>query len=874
MGQSERTHQQQQRTGTGREEWFTINHMLRGEASGSAVRSEFNQLKQGGDLLSVCKNINQVLNNGQALSPYSLSSDEEDNSNGGFNNNNTSKRRPKRTQKFPNAPPPRAEYKPTTSLATLSSPSSSQPFPILKSATSLPEAKVRAAVADVLHRNSRDVTMRSLRLQLQNALGVDFSSKQADSMLKRIVAEEKGDTPDAKQQSFLLEMQEAREKAKLKRQQKAAAAAAAVTPTPVAVARPSAFPADIKGLTMRHSLGLLTNAETLTLNEHVALVSQRIVRGFLGRRRAHRCNVERAHQLQRAKEQQLKEQLQQQQQQAQQLKQQAQQLQLAQLAQQQLATRRHRSAIEIQRVYRAWIKRRFYIELIKRRRKNRAVRDLQRVMRGKLGRKKALQFSRQQNSATLIQSAMRRRSAVINATNKRQTRAALHSSSALHIQTQVRRRLAQTKIKAMKLKQKQTKKTNAAIVLQKRARSQPCRLRLSQIKQSNRTLQCWSRKQLLKKKCQARLEAKQQKRAQELQEQQWRTAKKKAEEEASALKKEREQREQRNQLKQQSIVRMQTLGRQYILRLKYKKVRDAALTSQCMYRTWAAKKQRKKLKREQKERDRLARNRERVAVANIEKEKEKKEKKERHAVATNVAALATHPETLSVLSPSLPSIHHKQNQPPRGRLRTSGWDEEVLKKNSTNTMRHRVKKKRGSSTIVGKSGDRQVVGNKTTTASNANSSKVPSTNRTTASHGHTEQQGGGASIRFGTFGNRGHFGNRVPIRDVPVRASSVAPAAVVNLPGIRPNIDRTGAQSAPPLTSPQKTEDQGSDALRLAWNNARKKRDHKMATKGNSKESGDQPRWNSFHSMKNTYESNATSIRNRMLRGINPKKNR
>ena len=57
---------------------------------------------------------------------------------------------------------------------------------------------MRAAVADVLHRNSRDVTMRSLRLQLQNALGVDFSSKQADSMLKRIVAEEKGDTPDAR----------------------------------------------------------------------------------------------------------------------------------------------------------------------------------------------------------------------------------------------------------------------------------------------------------------------------------------------------------------------------------------------------------------------------------------------------------------------------------------------------------------------------------------------------------------------------------------------------------------------------------------------------------------------------------------------------
>ena len=111
---------------------------------------------------------------------------------------------------------------------------------------------------------------------------------------------------------------------------------------------------------------------------------------------------------------------------------------------------------------------------------------------------------------------------------------------------------------------------------------------------------------------------------------------------------------------------------------------------------------------------------------------------------------------------------------------------EILHHLHTLTLRHRVKKKRGSSTIVGKSGDRQVTGNTTstttatTTASNANSSKVTSTNRTTASHSHAEQQGGGASIRFGTFGNRDHFGNRVPIRAVPVRANSVAPAAVTN----------------------------------------------------------------------------------------------
>jgi hypothetical protein len=91
----------------------------------------------------------------------------------------------------------------------------------------------------------------------------------------------------------------------------------------------------------------------------------------------------------------------------------------------------------------------------------------------------------------------------------------------------------------------------------------------------------------------------------------------------------------------------------------------------------------------------------------------------------------------------------------------------------------------------------------------------------------------------------------------------------VSLPGIRPN--RAGAQSAPPLISPQKN---GNDSLRVAWNNARKKRDNIVIKRkvGMSKESGDQPKWNSFHSMKNTYESNAVSIRNRMLRGVNPKK--
>ena len=49
---------------------------------------------------------------------------------------------------------------------------------------------VRRAIKDILHRNSRDVTVRSLRLQLQIALGADFTG--CDNIISRLVDEING----------------------------------------------------------------------------------------------------------------------------------------------------------------------------------------------------------------------------------------------------------------------------------------------------------------------------------------------------------------------------------------------------------------------------------------------------------------------------------------------------------------------------------------------------------------------------------------------------------------------------------------------------------------------------------------------------------
>ena len=54
----------------------------------------------------------------------------------------------------------------------------------------IPEQVIRRAIKDILHRNSRDVTVRSLRLQLQIALGADFTG--CDNIISRLVDEING----------------------------------------------------------------------------------------------------------------------------------------------------------------------------------------------------------------------------------------------------------------------------------------------------------------------------------------------------------------------------------------------------------------------------------------------------------------------------------------------------------------------------------------------------------------------------------------------------------------------------------------------------------------------------------------------------------
>eukprot|EP00505_MAST-04D_sp_SCG-Rhode-Island_P001138 Stramenopile-MAST_4_protein_1138 len=69
----------------------------------------------------------------------------------------------------------------------------------------LPHSIVKKAVKEILHRNSRDVTVRSLRLQLQIALNADFS--ESGNLVEEIVNEING-TGSAKEDEFLKELME------------------------------------------------------------------------------------------------------------------------------------------------------------------------------------------------------------------------------------------------------------------------------------------------------------------------------------------------------------------------------------------------------------------------------------------------------------------------------------------------------------------------------------------------------------------------------------------------------------------------------------------------------------------------------------------
>ena len=131
--------------------------------------------------------------------------------------------------------------------------------------------------------------MRSLRLQLQNALGADFSSRGAGDLLKRIVSEEQeGAGAEAQQMSFLAELkalkaQRDKEKVVIKEKRALEKEGPSVSTTQTKVQPQARVENDFE---RRQRLGLLTNTERLQLKEISTLHTQRLVRGFLGRRKA------------------------------------------------------------------------------------------------------------------------------------------------------------------------------------------------------------------------------------------------------------------------------------------------------------------------------------------------------------------------------------------------------------------------------------------------------------------------------------------------------------------------------------------------------------------------------------------------------------
>ena len=142
-----------------------------------------------------------------------------------------------------------------------------------KKAQDIPKSEVKKMVHKIMHRNARDVTLRSLRLQLQNALEADFSG--CDALLQELLDEYHG-VGSSNEDDFLAELR------RLKAQREAEMPA-----------KP-AMPADNgdAGFAFRMSMGLLTNAEKQILKEKSAMHSQRLCRGFLARRQVARIRHE------------------------------------------------------------------------------------------------------------------------------------------------------------------------------------------------------------------------------------------------------------------------------------------------------------------------------------------------------------------------------------------------------------------------------------------------------------------------------------------------------------------------------------------------------------------------------------------------------
>ena len=195
----------------------------------------------------------------------------------------------------------------------------------------IPEQVIRRAIKDILHRNSRDVTVRSLRLQLQIALGADFTG--CDNIISRLVDEINGvrnGTDDAflKELKALKKAREAKKlessesKGNLEKKQKPSTKHVENQETLKHVENQntpyvhknidpkqssSSHELDMKSrkattpkittsmpdFEMRRKLGLLTNSEKQKLKEQAAIVIQCLARMFLAK-----CEINKRKQLQ------------------------------------------------------------------------------------------------------------------------------------------------------------------------------------------------------------------------------------------------------------------------------------------------------------------------------------------------------------------------------------------------------------------------------------------------------------------------------------------------------------------------------------------------------------------------------------------------
>ena len=352
---------------------------------------------------------------------------------------------------------------------------------------------------------------------------------------------------------------------------------------------------------------------------------------------------------------------------------------------------------------------------------------------------------------------------------------------------------------------------------------------------------------------------------------------KKDEEVLKAKKAERE----RMKKEERGAVLLQSFRRKCVAEKKYAATVRGARSGQSMYRVWSARKKLRRKKHQKKERERIAK----MKIIHVERHQRKQQRRGEGGGGGR----GGHPETSSSssLKPSLPLIHKKQQQqtslrPTRGRLRTSGWDEQTLNNS-------------GGGAVFGRVSDAAAAG-------------------------------AAASIEKSRSTSVGHQKRDEKIMKIP-SYRVVQSGGGVNplLPGISNQPNRAGAQSAPALTGTMSSSHahakqdnvSGSiddDSLRTAWTNARLRRDsniirqnkdhhhhqqqqianrwkqrvHQPAWKRQrdrsfppqqreqqpAKKNGDEgeegPKWNSLFHIKNQYESNAVSIRNRMLRGIKP----